>query len=82
MTNRSLRRSGTRGFATTPGTTDDSSTDTDLGEVGRGDPSIASPPARMVVSGSGGCLLRGVVVSGDAVHDPDEVLLIGDELRT
>ncbi len=74
-----------------PGDTDDTEVsevdtledtdDTDTAEVDPGGPSVAAPPARVIASGSGGYLLRGVVVSGDAVYDPGEVLFIGDEIR-
>ena len=40
----------------------------------------ATPPATIAKTGSGGLLLRGVVLAPDGVLDPGEVLVVGDQI--
>lgn len=72
-----------------PGDTADPGDTVEPGDVGPdadtggpvGEASVPSPPAVIVQEGSGGFLLRGVVVSGDGVHDPGELLMVDEEIR-
>jgi len=41
---------------------------------------VASPAAEVLRTGTGGFLLRGVVLAPDAVLDPGEVLIVGDTI--
>ncbi|WP_428265866.1 amidohydrolase family protein [Haliangium sp.] len=49
----------------------------DAGEL----PSMPAPAATVVQSGTGGVLLRGVVLAPDQVIDPGEVLIVGDTIQ-
>ncbi|MEY3012680.1 MAG: hypothetical protein RIT45_1415 [Pseudomonadota bacterium] len=69
---------------TSPGTADVDSAGSDDGGFDAGPPSdlgtYATPPASIAKTGSGGLLLRGVVLAPDGVLDPGEVLVVGDQI--
>lgn len=69
------------------GTSEDATADAGAGDASGFDGGSASPlgtvataPAELVKQGSGGLLLRGVVLAPEGVLDPGEVLVFGDSI--